>query len=367
MGRLDRRQAGLGWGYAIGGGDISLTPWHLGKQTSKGEKTMATELGQVLDMMGAEDTGKMEYLRHQRVLLYRTKTITAGDYVDVECYPIYTREGRQEARRAKALISTEERARYNEQQAIRWFWRKLNANFTDRDFHVTLTYSRKAPEELDGVAKDFARFIRRVNYRLQKRGMEACRYMAVIERGEKNGRPHLHAVMRCGLGRDELEDVWGLGYCNADRLKPGKDGLKALGKYMTKGRDARAKGKKRWLCSKNLKMPRVTVADHKVTRREAQLIAQDAELNGQAVLLKKYPGAEVTELRVKMSERVAGAYIYASLYRPAPHIRQSRTKPDGRSGQQRPAQGSGFPCAEDAEGKPCDAECRRGSGCTVTG
>lgn len=277
---------------------------------------MATELGQILDTIGTENANKAEWLMHQKVLLYRTKTIRAGNYLDVECYPIYTREGKQEARRAKALITTEERALYNERQARRWFMRKMNANFTPQDKHVTVTYGKQAPDTLDGVAKDFYRFIRRINYRLMKKGCPKCKYMAVIEVGTHGGRPHLHIVMSCDLTREEIEEIWGLGYCNADRLQMDADGLKALAKYMTKGKDARAKGKKRWLCSKNLKMPVVTVADHKVTRREAMSIAQDAEMNGQSVMLKKFPGAELTELRVKMSERVAGAYIYASLYRP---------------------------------------------------
>lgn len=277
---------------------------------------MATELGQILDAIGTESVSKIDWLMHQKVLLYRTKTIRAGDYVDVECYPIYTREGKEEARKAKMLITSEERAMYNERQARLWFERKLNTNFTSKDIHLTTTYGKKAPETLDGVAKDFRAFIRRINYRLQKKGSAKCKYMAVIEVGTHGGRPHLHIVMSCDLTREEIEEIWGLGYCNADRLQMDASGLKALAKYMTKGKDARAKGKKRWLCSKGLKMPVVTVADHKVTRREAMSIAQDAEMNGQSVMLKKFPGAELTEMRVKMSERVAGAYIYASLYRP---------------------------------------------------
>lgn len=257
-----------------------------------------------------------ELLRHNRVLCYKTRTIRCGDATEVEVYPVYTRTYPDGQRMKERIRSSLAQQRMNDKRAETHFRRKAETNFTRSDYFLTLTYAGQAPD-MEQARKDFRNFICRVNRRRARKGLGPCKYMAVIEAGNKNGRAHHHALIEGGLSREELEDIWGKGFANCDRLVKGHDGLKGVCAYMLKaaGGQARQKDAKRWSCSRNLKEPRITESVHRVSRRMAARIAEDAEIQGELVMRKLYPGMELTELTVRRSDWIAGAYIFARMVR----------------------------------------------------
>jgi hypothetical protein len=214
------------------------------------------------------------------------------------------------------IRSSAAQQRLNDKRAQTRFRRKAETNFGRSDYFLTLTYRGEAPD-MEQARKDFRNFISRVNRRRAKKGLQPCKYMAVIEAGNRSGRAHHHALIEGGLTREELEDIWGRGYANCDRLKPDHDGLKAVCTYMLKaaGSTARQKDAKRWSCSRNLKEPRITESVHRVSRRMAARIAEDAEVQGEIVFRKLFPQLQLTELTVRRSDWIAGAYIYARMVR----------------------------------------------------
>lgn len=276
---------------------------------------MKTDLEQAFEIESGRGATE-ELLRHSRVLCYKTRTIRCGDAVEVEAFPVYTRAYPDAKRLKERIRSSRAQQQNNDRRAENHFRRKAETNFGRNDYFLTLTYAGAAPG-MEQARKDFRNFIARVNRARARMGLPACRYMAVLEAGNKSGRAHHHMLIDGGLSRDEYERIWGKGYANCDRLQITGDGLKAVCKYMLKqaGAGAREKDEKRWTCSRNLKEPKITESVHRVTKRKAARIAADAELQGELILRKLYPGMLLTDIQVRRSDWIAGAYIYARLVR----------------------------------------------------
>ena len=290
-----------------------FSPMSGNNHTRRGN--MRSELEALFDL-DARGAGE-DLLRHGRVLAYRARTIRSGNQVEVECWPVYKRAYPDARRQARHMPTSEAVARVNDRRAEKRFNRLAECNFSGQDIFLTLTYNGDAPREMEQAIRDWQNFVRRVNRRRKRQGLEKAKYMAIIEQGDKNGRAHHHALISGGLTRDELEDCWGKGYANADRLKPGSDGLKGVCRYMLKrqGQGERAKSRRRYLSSRGLTEPRITESTHRVSRRQAAKICEDAEIQGEAILRKAWPGLDLLEFEVKRSDWVAGAYIYARFYR----------------------------------------------------
>ena len=77
---------------------------------------------------------------------YRTRTIKAGPRLEVEIYPIFGKESTGRARAAKANLTPEAVQRNNEERSKRKLIRLIDANFDERDLHVTLTYMGTPPK-----------------------------------------------------------------------------------------------------------------------------------------------------------------------------------------------------------------------------
>ena len=66
------------------------------------------------------------------ILLERTREIRAGEFLDIEIYPLLAID--KKTAEAKRNHSTERQARANIRRARKRFVRMVNANFTDGDF-----------------------------------------------------------------------------------------------------------------------------------------------------------------------------------------------------------------------------------------
>lgn len=140
------------------------------------------------------------------------------------------------------------------------------ANFNNKSKFITLTF-REHIEDVAEANKLFKEFIKRLNaYRKKKakqkkqKEPENLKYIAVIE-FTKAGRIHFH--MLCDLKytpAKEIEEVWGQGFIQINRI----DHVDNIGayviKYMTKeDADPRLSGKKMYNPSKGLKRPKELV------------------------------------------------------------------------------------------------------------
>ena len=108
-----------------------------------------------------------------------------------------------------------------------------------------------------------------------------------------------------------------MGFANCDRIQHDPDGLTPVCKYMTRGfrGGERAKGRHRYVYSRNLRKPRITESRTRISRRQAERIAEDADSEGGAIIRKKYPGLTLRDLTVRRSDWLPGVYIRARLYK----------------------------------------------------
>ena len=245
---------------------------------------------------------------------YRCKTIKHGDQLDVELFPLWNTAA--EVRRAKSAVTRKAQAALNEKNARKRLVRKINANFTAADLELTLTYADEHVPDLEGARRDMQNYIRRVKRYRRAQGLPEIKYVYVIEYADAEGGPkrvHHHVIMS-GMDRDAAEKLWGKGRANSARLQPDEYGLEGIARYITKSLP-RFKSEKRWVCSKNLVEPTVTIADTKISRRKAARLAHDAEAYGKDLFEHLYPGYAFTDVEIKSSAYVAGVYIYARMRR----------------------------------------------------
>ena len=254
-------------------------------------------------------------LRHQYVSRYRTRTVDAGPMRYIEIYPILRAwEGAGRARK-KVRESRAAQKAINERNARKKIEQLFNENFARGDVFATLTFAEPVEE---GGARDAVRkLIRRARAYVRRdtsRENATLKYIYVIEGkvgADEIERYHVHMVIS-GISRDVLEGMWEHGRANTRKLQPDKNQFTGLAKYMTKQQRFR----RRWSCSKNLRRPRETVADHKISRRKVERLAAEARYAAAEIFERVNPGYWlVEEPEIKMSDYVPGAYIYARMRR----------------------------------------------------
>ena len=251
-----------------------------------------------------------DLLRHDDVLRYRTKTITSGQVVECEIYPIWKHSA--EVKKAAEYKTPSAQKAVNDRNAKKRLIRKINCNFDEKDVACHMTYAGDAPD-LNQARRDMQNYIRRVRDYRRKNGMTDLKYVYVIEFDDgESGKPakriHQHVILS-GMDRDVAQQLWTKGRSNCDRLQPDEYGFEALGRYMLKD----PKGRKRWAGSKNLVEPIETIADHKVTVRQVERIALQMEEQAGKIFAAKFPACNILDITVKRSEHVAGAYVYAKM------------------------------------------------------
>lgn len=272
-----------------------------------------------------------------------TRTIRAGDSLEVECFPII--HVNQDAKReAKRRASTKAQENLNLKNTRKHIRRLMEKNFTSKDFvlHNTFDYGfidraaanmrdelkaweeSRFPMDDDDARRIMKNFIARIRRLIKRRGGDPAefKYIYVIETTREprdedfNALParyHYHMVISSLdiLTIEDLHALWPYGYTKAEPLDFRFNGLEGLSKYITKQR----KLMRRWARSKNLKEPDIRVSSRKISRRRAAQIAADVQANAREIFEKIYPGYTLQEAEVKYSDFVAGAYIYARMRR----------------------------------------------------
>lgn len=270
------------------------------------------------DLDTTED--RIEDLRHEDVFRYRVKTFKCGKLLESEIFPLW--RGQKTASRAKKKRkSSPSQENLNDKNAKKTLVRYVNNNFTEKDIWFTGTFDDlHLPKGDEEVHRFVLNYIRRIKHRRQKLKLQGgLRYVYVIE-GRPEGssdddqviRYHVHIILSGDMDRDEIEEMWSGGRRReAHRLQPDEFGLTGLAKYISK---APKKGRKRWGHSQNLKLPKPTVADHKISKRQAERIAENANAAPE-VFERVYPGYRFLDIETKYSDFVPGAYIYARMRR----------------------------------------------------
>ena len=245
------------------------------------------------------------------VAKYRCKTIKSGDILECEIYPIWNRSYLRKSKIQKSKISQEKLNLKNKRKKI---VRLINTNFNGKDIWLTVTYDKKHnPQNLEEANKNIRNYLRKI-----KRRDKDVKYLYVTE-GKKNGkRFHHHVFISTKLSRDEIEKLWSFGARKeAHRLQPDENGLTGIALYCTKQID----DKRRWGYSKNLKQPKITVADTKLTKRQAQKIAEN-ENAAIAFFEKVFKNYKNLKFEWFTSNVINGVYITNVMHR----IKSTRKK-----------------------------------------
>lgn len=237
-------------------------------------------------------------ITNKGVSKYRCKTIKSGDMLECEIYPIWNRSY---LRRAKLKISREEQKNLNNKNRRKKIVRLVNTNFTKKDMWLTVTYDKEHnPQDLDEAQKNVRNYLRKI-----KRRDKDVKYLYVTEGKKNSKRFHHHIFISTKLSRDEIENLWQYGARKeAHRLQPDEFYLTGIAIYTTKA----IKNKNQWGYSKNLKQPKITTADTKLTKRQAQKITED-ENAAISLFEKLFNGYQNLKTEWFSSNIVNGVYI----------------------------------------------------------
>lgn len=258
------------------------------------------------------DDDRLQLLFDNHIAHYRTKTIKAGNVLECEIYPIWNTSA-STSRARKFRESRAAQKSLNAKNAQKNLIRLINENFTDSDIWATFTYeTKKLPATVEAAQKEMAKFIRRLKYYAARKDYPPLKYVYVteFENDEEKGkkRVHHHIVINFP-DRDIVEQLWrGGARKQTRRLQADESGYEGLTRYITKD----PKGAKRYVTSKNLRKPQITVADCKFTRKKVNDIVTGKK-DPQTVFERLYKGYEIISFTSKTSDFVTGTYIYVKM------------------------------------------------------
>lgn len=286
---------------------------------------------------------KWQDVARRDVSMQRTQVWRCGDMLEIRSFPIWSTKT-QKAAAEQAMREKRDRsiinARMREKQKRDRFRRILEANFSEKDLMITLTYDygqvdyaavdkaemerelAKLPQDETEARKDVQAYVRRLRRWMQRNGRDPAqlKYIYVTETGkeQRDGerlpwsvRFHHHVILS-GVPREAAEELWTAGFANSRRLQPNEAGLAQLAAYLTKQK----RFSHSWARSKNLITPQPEVSDRAISRRRVARIAADVARDGRAILQQIYPGyAAAEEPQVRFSDFTTGVYIYARMRR----------------------------------------------------
>lgn len=200
--------------------------------------------------------------------MIRTKKYITGDYLEMEVFYVSPRK-KAIARAHKQKESSPAQKKLNDKRRIRYFIRLVNSNFGKGDFTVELTYDDiNLPDSRDAILRDIKNYIKRLKRTCAD--PSKFKYIYVISNNKGDGsaeraRLHVHMFIS-GVARDVIEDKWGKGYVNTDRLQLNEYGAAGKAAYMAR----QSKSERSWGGSQNLKKPEPIVSDKMLSRAQVE-------------------------------------------------------------------------------------------------
>lgn len=278
---------------------------------------------------------------------YREKTYKCGDYLEVNVYPVFEQRGFGRKNRKKRYKPTSAmQEKLNQKHAEQALTRILNANFTEADISVTLTFRDdclpETFEEAERLAKNFLRRVKRLRAKL---GLPEMKYVIV----PGGGRFHFHIPMSGGIDAVTLSKLWKCGYLNVIHFQFSENGLCGHANYIASqfdedefdGEDLfsgfdvdfetgevkeseedraqsaelkRKKGKRRYSCSKNIVRPEGEERDGRISAVRVEELAT-VESGSRATFEKLYPGYCFSECQSYYNEENGGYYLAVKMYK----------------------------------------------------
>ena len=297
-----------------------------------------------LDKLEEEEARRL--LREgKRKHIYATKEIRSGDQLEVEIYPEFARGQREEIPdEGKLEKRRKAQKNLNDKNSRKMCERLINENFADGDLWATFTYSQEnVPGSFREADQNMQNYIRRINYRRRKRGLENAKYIYITERSEK-GRWHQHIIMDGGLDLDTVESCWKLGKRNnVRRTQRDEDGLVGMAKYLTKDKapgkgkrqqDEEEKNRKQWRASRGLKKPEIRVNHYKTKQRDINAMVA-GKMKVEDHLKRWYPEGECTETQISYNKINGKFYIYARMRMKRKETEKCRRMLKGAGGKKR--------------------------------
>ena len=243
-------------------------------------------------------------------------------FAQVSYFPYSEPSTPRKGRQRKYQVSTPRQRELNNKRAVRYLEALVHSNFGEGDILASLSYSDEyQPKDEKEAKRLFGNFIGRLNYRLHKLGMENVKWVSVIERGKKSGRFHHHALLKCGLDRDTIEEIWGYGYGNTKRLQNDcRKGLLEVVHYIAKDSktiEQRPQNTRKWDSSKNLIKPWDTVNDNprmmsgKKYRQMKELGESTEDMR--RIIEADNPGYELIDVEKEFREEFSAWYFFCRL------------------------------------------------------
>lgn len=292
---------------------------------------------------------------------YREKVYKCGDYIDVQVFPVFQKGNTRRKKRAKP--TSDMQARLNQRNAERALIRLLNANFTEDDISVTLTFrDEHLPETYEEAEKRAKNFLRRVSRLREKKGLPELKRILI----PGGGRFHFHIPMNGGLDDKVLQALWPWGYTNVIHFEFSESGLEGHARYIATqyeedqyggedllsgyeidestgevtesssstaggppssilGKAKRAKGKRRYSCSKNIVRPEAEERDGRISAQKVEDMAT-VDSYSRTVFEKLYPGYCFSSCVPYYNQENGGYYLEIRMYRSDAEFLQSRKR-----------------------------------------
>lgn len=251
-------------------------------------------------------------INDKSIIGYRTKTIKSGNILECEIYPVWNTKSAL-SRAKKANESRQAQIALNKKNALKHCMRLINTNFTDNDIWGTFTYeTKKLPKSIEEAQKEMSKFIRRLKYYAERHNYPELKYIYVteFENDEEKGKKRVHHHIVCNFpDRDIAEKLWRNGArTQTKRLQADINGYEGLARYILKD----PKGKKRYVVSKNLEKPQITISDTKFSRKKVNAIVR-GEVENSKVFESLYQNYRFNTLTTYTSDYCTGSYIYAKM------------------------------------------------------
>jgi len=264
----------------------------------------------------------------------RERRVEAGPYKEIRLYSRTIEQERKcrEPRGRRKKVTGLSQARWNQAQSKRKAALFLYANFGEKDYYATFTYSDQfLPEKPADAKRDQENTLKKLKRLYEKEGFE-LRYMwfTSYQYDEEVGyitRIHHHIVLNNGPSRDAIENVWSkgrgkkkqpLGRRQVQNIQYDSDGMQGLVNYLTgqekwENRQWK-KGQKRWSKSRNLKEPHETTNDDYWSFRKLNKLGMSND-DGAEEILKRFPQYRILGDILKIYDEDRGWYFKIELFR----------------------------------------------------
>ena len=194
---------------------------------------------------------------------YMKETCVAGKTIEIRKYYNFHVPPPGEHRGAREKPTPERIKKANLRKAETDLRRLMNANFTDEDYSVTLTYRKgEEPSDIGALRDDAASFAKKLS-RLYKKNGVLLKYIYCVGAGPH--RRHIHMVISRFADMGKLADVWEKGHISMTRLYSGGNYSDLAAYFIRNAEDTKReelsqglKPRRRYNTSHNLIKPKVT-------------------------------------------------------------------------------------------------------------